>query len=145
MANKILRGNDLMIFKDTTGAALLSAVEKRPVQDRCPVCGVPQPARRVERPVRHRPQDQKVQAALPPVLGGAAAGGHRAEERHPGHQLLPRQPFSHHRQGQGDRPCRLPSGAEEQWPPCLTPPTSTWCAAPAGSCTPVGRTTPPPG
>ena len=81
------------------GAALLSAVEKRPVQDRCPVCGVPQPARRVERPVRHRPQDQKVQAALPPVLGGAAAGGHRAEKRHPGHQLLPRQPLPHYGQG----------------------------------------------
>ncbi len=25
-----------------------------------------------------------------------------------------------------------------------TPPTSIWCAAPAASCTPVGRTTPPP-
>ena len=82
---------------------------------------------------------------LPPVVGGAAAGGHRAEERHPGHQLLPRQPLPHHRQRQGDRPCGLPSGAEKQWTPCLTPPTSTWCAAPAGSCTPVGRTTPPPG
>ena len=62
-----------------------------------------------------------------------------------GQPLLPRQPLPHHRQGQGDRPCRLPSGAEKQWTPCLTSPTSTWCAAPAGSCTPVGRTTPPPG
>ena len=41
------------------GAALLSAVEERPVQDGCVVRGLPQPARRLERPVRHRPQDQK--------------------------------------------------------------------------------------
>ena len=75
------------------GAALLSAVEKRPVQDRRPVCGVPQPARRVERQCVTDHKTKKSKPALPPVVGGAAAGGHRAEERHPGHQLLPRQPL----------------------------------------------------
>ena len=58
------------------GAALLSAVEERPVQDGRVVRGLPQPARRLERPVRHRPQDQAPQAALPPELGRPAAGGH---------------------------------------------------------------------
>lgn len=58
------------------GAALLSAVEERPVQDGRVVRGLPQPARRLERPVRHRPQDQTPQAALPPELGRPAAGGH---------------------------------------------------------------------
>ena len=81
------------------GAALLPAVEERPVQNGCAVRGLPQPARRVERPVRDRPQDQEAQAALPAVLGGPAAGGHRAEERHRGHQLLPCQPLPHHSQG----------------------------------------------
>ena len=57
---------------------------------------------------------KKPQAALPPELGGPAAGGHRAEERHRGHQLLPRQPVPHHRKGQGDGTGRLPSGAEKQ-------------------------------
>ena len=54
----------------------LSAVEERPVQDGRAVRGLPQPARRLERPVRHRPQDQAPQAALPPELGRPAAGGH---------------------------------------------------------------------
>ena len=58
------------------GAALLSAVEERPVQDGRVVRDLPQPARRLERPVRHRPQDQAPQAALPPELGRPAAGGH---------------------------------------------------------------------
>ncbi|MFR8333566.1 MAG: MYG1 family protein [Oscillospiraceae bacterium] len=35
----------------------------------------PQPARRLERPVRHRPQDQAPQAPSP-ELGRSAAGGH---------------------------------------------------------------------
>ena len=80
-------------------AALLPALEKRSVPDGCAVRGLPQPARRVERPVRDRPQDQEAQAALPAVLGGPAAGGHRTEERHRGHQLLPCQPLPHHGQG----------------------------------------------
>ena len=58
------------------GAALLPAVEERPVQNGCAVRGLPQPARRLERPVRHRPQDQAPQAPLPPELGRSAAGGH---------------------------------------------------------------------
>ena len=58
------------------GAALLPAVEERPVQNGCAVRDLPQPARRVERPVRHRPQDQAPQASLPPELGRSAAGGH---------------------------------------------------------------------
>ena len=73
--------------------------KKRSVPDGCAVRGLPQPARRVERSVRDRPQDQEAQAALPAVLGGPAAGGHRAEERHRGHQLLPCQPLPHHGQG----------------------------------------------
>ena len=47
-----------------------------PVQNGCAVRGLPQPARRLERPVRHRPQDQAPQAPLPPELGRSAAGGH---------------------------------------------------------------------
>ncbi len=105
---------------------------------------LPQPAGRLERPVRHRPQDQKAQAPLPPELGRPAAGGHRAEERHRWHQLLPRQPLPYHGQGQGDGPCRLPSGAEEQWPHLRSRKRqlmSTWCAAQAASFIPAGRTT----
>ena len=82
-------------------------------------------------------------------LGRSAAGGHRAEERHPRHQLLPRKPLPHHGQGQGYRHCRLPSGAAQQWPHLTArrgprPPLCIWCAVPAASCTPAGPTTPPP-
>ena len=59
-------------------------------------------------------------------------------------QLLPRQPLPHHGQGQGDGACRLPSGAEEQWPPLRSRPMSIWCAARADSSTLAGRTTRPP-
>lgn len=52
------------------GTALLSAVEERPVQDGRVVRDLPQPARRLERPVRHRPQDQAPQTPLPPELAG---------------------------------------------------------------------------
>ena len=52
------------------GAARLYALEKRPLQDRCPLCGISQPAGRLQRPVRHRPPHQAQQIALPPGLGG---------------------------------------------------------------------------
>ena len=42
---------------------------KRPVQNRCPVCCLPQPARRVERPVRDRLQDPPQQGAVPARMG----------------------------------------------------------------------------
>ena len=119
-------------------------LEERAVQDRRPFRHLSQPAGRLERPVRHRPQDQKAQAPLPPELGRPSAGGHRAEKRHRGHQLLPRQPLPYHGQGQGDGPRRLPSGAEEQWPHLRSRKrqlTSTWCAARAASSIPAGRTT----
>lgn len=49
--------------------ACLYAVEKRSVQDRCNFCRLPQPARRVQRPVRQRPPHQAQQAAVPGGLG----------------------------------------------------------------------------
>lgn len=52
------------------------ALEERAVQDRRPFRHLSQPAGRLERPVRHRPQDQKAQAPLPSELGRPAAGGH---------------------------------------------------------------------
>ena len=97
------------------GAALLSALEKRPVQDRRPVCGLSQPAGGLERPVRHRPPDQKAQTALSRLLGRPDPGCHPGPQRVGWDQFLPRQPVSDYRQGQTDRGGRLPPGAEKQW------------------------------
>ena len=93
--------------------------------------------------------DHKTKRSKLPFPQSWAAGGHRAEERHPRHQLLPRKPLFDHRPGQGNRHCRLPSGAAQQWPHLTArrgprPPLCIWCAVPAASCTPAGPTTPPP-
>ena len=51
------------------GAARLHALEKRPVQDRCAVCGLPQPARRLQCPVCDRPPHKTQQTAVPARVG----------------------------------------------------------------------------
>ena len=74
------------------GPAGLHALEKRPVQNRCPVCCLPQPARRLQRPVRDRLQDPPQQVPFPPAWGGQPEEILREKER-PGSQVLPPQPF----------------------------------------------------
>ena len=59
----------------------------------------PQPARRLQRPVRDRLQDPPQQGAVPARMG-RPAGGDPARKERPGSQVLPPQPFPCHRGNQ---------------------------------------------
>ena len=92
----------------------LYALEKRPVQDRRAVCGVSQPAGRVQRPVRYRLPHPPQQGALPRGVGRQAGGGAAPGVR-AGAAVLPSQPVFDH--------CRRPGPG--RWKPAAAP-----CAPP---------------
>ena len=84
--------------RDASWCCPAICVEERPVQDGRVVRGYPASAA-AGAPVRHRPQDQAPQTPFPRRWAGQPPGRSLAGRAASGHQLLPRQPLPHHRQG----------------------------------------------